>query len=509
MLHRFACCVGIVALSAMPVLCADASRPNLLRDGGFESVSGGKWRYWSVAGSWPGKLSVTSARGVAHGGRRCASLAATDLQGKWFGRVYQGSAPDLRLGARYRLAIWAKGKGELVVGGIEYRVDAQGKKSYIYQCAATPARLTSDWQRVVFDYVPREPTITAVRFYAEVRGQDSAASLDDAFLGLSPKPGYTFAVTADHTMMPVAGSLCIKLRATGPQGPAGGTVSVVLAGPSRQVRRDSVALNAKGEASWALAAPEPGIVSASFVHSESGLPERVYVDVVDKATYDAFASVARGVRVRTPAHIMFVGDSLTALFRGYNYVDKVRGWLHHRYGDAVKVTNAGVGGDYTTRVLKRLDSDVLAHKPSHVFIFLGHNDSKLKSTSMYKDAVVPPEQFDTEYRQIVGRIQKEIGAKVTIMSATSSVYEITKASADTRQAAGMAHNLFGQPAALEQFNAIAKKVAQDLEANYLDVYEPTRTHPDKPSLFTKDGVHVSNLGNQLLALQVLKYLEAP
>jgi len=37
------------------------------------------------------------------------------------------------------------------------------------------------------------------------------------------------------------------------------------------------------------------------------------------------------------------------------------------------------------------------------------------------------------------------------------------------------------------------------------VYEPTRTHPDKPSLFMPDGVHVNNRGNRLLALEILKY----
>lgn len=506
MLRRFVCCLGIVALSGLPMLAADSPRPNMLRDGGFESVSRGRLRHWSVAGSWPGKLSVVTASKTAHGGRRCAQLEASERQGRWFGRAFQGRQPDMRLGARYRLSIWAKGKGELVVGGIEYRVDDKGKRSYIYQCVPEPARLTDDWQRVVFDYAPQEPTITLVRFYAEVRGQGGTALLDDAYVGLNPKPGHSFRVRASHTMMPMNGSLPIDLIATGPEGPAGGAVSMVLRGHSAGVRRESIDLNVKGHARCALNAAETGIVTASFVHIESGLPDRVYVDVVDQATYSAFARVAQGVSVPSPAHVMFVGDSLTALFRGYNYVDKVRGWLQHRYGDSVKVTNAGVGGDYTTRVLKRLDSDVLAHKPSHVFVFLGHNDSKLKSTTEYKEAVVPPEQFAAEYRQIVGRIQKEIGAKVTIMSATSSVYEITKASADKRRAAGKAHNLFGKPEALEQFNAIARKVAQDLGADYLDVYEPTRTHPDKPSLFTKDGVHVSNKGNQLLAIEILKYL---
>ena len=170
------------------------------------------------------------------------------------------------------------------------------------------------------------------------------------------------------------------------------------------------------------------------------------------------------------------------------------------------MTNAGVGGDYTTRVLARLEKDVLGTKPTHVFVFLGHNDSKLKSTTEYREPVVPADVFEKEYREIVQRIREKTGARVTIISATSSVYEITLETAQKAAKAGRAHSLFGKPEALEQFNAIARKVAAEQGCGYLDVYEPTRAHPNKPALFTADGVHISNEGNRLVALEILKYL---
>ena len=98
------------------------------------------------------------------------------------------------------------------------------------------------------------------------------------------------------------------------------------------------------------------------------------------------------------------------------------------------------------------------------------------------------------------------GRKVLFGAALVEVTPITEATAAKRRADGKAHNLFGKPEALEQFSAIAKKVADEYGAAYLDVYEPTRRHPDKPSLFTRDGVHVSNQGNRLLALEILKHL---
>jgi len=222
----------------------------------------------------------------------------------------------------------------------------------------------------------------------------------------------------------------------------------------------------------------------------------------------ALAGATAKVRLAPPAHLVFVGDSLTALLPSVNYVALIREALQGRYGPAVKVTNAGVNGDSITRVQARLARDVLAlsPKPTHVFLFLGHNDSKLSSASGYKDAFVAPEAYEKDYREVIATIQRSLGARVTVLSATSSVYELTKAIADGRAKAGATHNLFGQPASLERFNAIARKVAAELGVEYLDLYEPTRRHPEKPSLFMKDGVHVNERGNRVLAIEILKYL---
>lgn len=219
---------------------------------------------------------------------------------------------------------------------------------------------------------------------------------------------------------------------------------------------------------------------------------------------------AAAARVQLPAgsHLVFVGDSLTAMLPAVNYVALIREALQAHPGTRVQVTNAGVNGDTITRVRARLERDVLtlSPKPTHVFIFLGHNDSKLSFDSGYKDAMVTPETYEADYRAVVIAIQERLGAKVTVVSATSSAYEITKAVADARAAKKASHNLFGQPESLERFNAIAKKVATERSAGYLDLYEPTRTYPQKTTLFMKDGVHVNERGNQVLALEILKYL---
>ncbi len=219
------------------------------------------------------------------------------------------------------------------------------------------------------------------------------------------------------------------------------------------------------------------------------------------------AAAAR-VRLTSPCHLVFVGDSLTAGLPAVNYVALIREALQTRLGSGIHVTNAGVNGDSITRVQARLAKDVLtlSPKPTHVFIFLGHNDSKLSWDSGYKASFVSPEDYEAQYRDVIAQIQTSLGAKVTVISATSSVYELTKAIADLKAKTSTTHNLFGQPASLERFNAIARRVAIERGADYLDVYEPTRRHPNKPVLFLKDGVHVNERGNAVLAAEILKHL---
>ena len=62
---------------------------------------------------------------------------------------------------------------------------------------------------------------------------------------------------------------------------------------------------------------------------------------------------------------------------------------------------------------------------------------------------------------------------------------------------------------LQQFNAVARKGGARERLRLPDVYEPTRTYPEKPVLFTADGVHLSAEGNRLIALELLKHLGKP
>ena len=514
----------LVSLVAAHGVALGAKAPKSdLTNGSFERASGKSVYGWSTPKYWGGAIVAEAGAGMARSGKRCAKLTTSFSRKKHWGRTLT-SARRMKffVGSRHRYSMWVKGKGEFVLGYIQYVPSAMRKPPYKYYMQETPTTLTDTWQQVVYEFTMDDPRTSRIAPVAELRGEGAVAWLDDATLTSAADPDAAIRVEPHHPMLAPGGSVDIQVAVLkGGKPLASGEITVILPAKEGVPKTTTLALGKSGTVTYrftAAAGTEQGIHALTFSHAATGVGQPIAVDVVDKATYAAFEQAASKTKLDgSPAHYLFIGDSLTDFFRDRNYVDKVGFWLRKVHGPKATVRNVGVGGDFITRVWQRLNKDPKSYRlnmyddlydpmPTHVFWFLGHNDSKLASRSGYKDACVPPDRFEAEYRLAIRKVQKDTKARITVMSASSSVFEITKANSDKRAAAGRAHNLFGQPAALEQFNAIAKKVADECGAGYLDVYEPTRAHADKPSLFTPDGVHVNNNGNRLLALEILKYL---
>jgi len=475
---------------------------NLMPDPGFEAGSRG----WSAQG---GKIALIHDARQAHTGRNALRVEPAQDGKQWVGRLYCSNRVDVAPGGRLQLSAWVKGKGQATLGVYEYSIQDRVPKYRQRVAMASSQPLTADWQPIRFVYRPTDERVVSGAFYVQVAGEGGHMLVDDVAVTACPEPYAELTLVRVPAMAPAGAPLAVSLAFQGQVTAPEVRLSLrsdegdVLA--SQTARLTGASLQ---PISLPLRSGTDGCSLLSAVEKTSGAFTMGRVDICPSETYRACAAAAASVRLKTPAHLVFVGDSLTALFRGHNYVDKVRWWLQDRLGEAPQVTNAGVGGDTITRVKERLERDVLglAPKPTHVFIFLGHNDSKLKSTSEYREAVVPPADFEKDYREVVQAIQKRLGAHVIVLSATSSVYEITKATAAEASRRGRTHNLFGKPEALEQFNGIARKVAADLGAGYLDLYEPFRTHPEKATLFTADGVHINERGNRLVTLEILRYL---
>src|SRR5438132_6923869 len=109
--------------------------------------------------------------------------------------------------------------------------------------------------------------------------------------------------------------------------------------------------------------------------------------------------VSRQAQLKKGDRIIFFGDSLTAFAikdphvpEGKGYVPLVRAALKDR---GVDVDAVATGGHKVTDLLKRVDQDVLAQKPTIVVIQIGVNDAS---------AGVIPELFKSHLEQLIGKL---------------------------------------------------------------------------------------------------------
>ena len=118
---------------------------------------------------------------------------------------------------------------------------------------------------------------------------------------------------------------------------------------------------------------------------------------------------------KEPVRIVCIGDSITGVYyhsggrRAYSEMLQLA--LQQLYPQTkLSVHNAGISGDTTTGGLKRLERDVLAHKPHLVTIMFGMND--LVGT--------PVDVFKKNLREMITRCQKG-GAEVVLCTQNSIV----------------------------------------------------------------------------------------
>lgn len=499
-----------VSLMSAAVACAGPG-DNMLDNPGFEKGA------WPQSPAWKGDITLVEEPVLS--GEKSGKLVAEDGQGT----IYSGYFPA-SVGLDYTFSIMARGEGTISLRSIQLRNHPEDR--YIIERPENQMELTDEWQRISMEISPRDPLVTRIAGIVALEGEGAVACLDDAMLTAQGLPGGELSISPGYLMIAPGKSVELEINVRCDAGPIREGALVISAAKGDEATREEIAI-AGESTSWTFTVAEdtaPGQATLTVVNADVGVGASAWVDVVDAQTYAQFAALAQGTEIDTPAHLLFLGDSLTDQRRGHNYTDMVGFWLRTVHGE-VSYRNAGVGGDYITRLWQRLQGEG-AHRqemydglfeptPTRVFIWLGHNDSKLKPKPHYKtpddypfDPVVPLETFEETFVTAIEHIREHApDAEFTIISASSSVHEITRAMVVKRIAErGNGGSYFGKPDVLEMFNERMQAVAETTGEDYLDVYTPTKTHPDKPSLFTADGVHMSQEGNLQVAEEILRYL---
>jgi lysophospholipase L1-like esterase len=197
--------------------------------------------------------------------------------------------------------------------------------------------------------------------------------------------------------------------------------------------------------------------------------------------------------------ILFFGDSLTELAGKEEpkhhvtkgYIRIVRDALEETHkGKEIKVDWVATGGHKVTDMLKRVDKDVIAKKPTIVFIQIGVNDA---------GAGVTPGMFKAQLEELIGRLQKG-GARVILCSLTSLGEKHDGSNPIDKK--------------LDDLAEVARTVAREQKIPLNDLRKAFVEHwkkhnpENKPSgILTYDGNHFNDAGHRFVAEQMLKNLK--
>jgi lysophospholipase L1-like esterase len=197
--------------------------------------------------------------------------------------------------------------------------------------------------------------------------------------------------------------------------------------------------------------------------------------------------------------IIFLGDSITQGGGGANgYITLIKKALDEKHKDAaIETINAGISGNKVPDLQRRVDKDVIAKKPTVVFIYIGINDvwhgEKNPANGTSKD------KFEAGLKEVIGKIT-DSGAKVILCTPTVIGEKKEGANKLDKQ--------------LDEYADISRQVAKELKLPLCDLRQAfvdylKAKNPDNKdrNVLTGDGVHLNAEGNKLVADTMLKMVQ--
>ena len=194
--------------------------------------------------------------------------------------------------------------------------------------------------------------------------------------------------------------------------------------------------------------------------------------------------------------IVFFGDSITQM--GINkggYIDRIQTAIIDKgTQNKYQLIGAGVGGNKVYDLYLRIEEDVLAKKPSMVVVYVGVNDVWHKTSGIGTDI----EKFEKFYVAIIKKLQAK---KIKVALTTPACIGELK------------NNANPQDDDLNKYSDVIRKLASTYNCSLIDLramwqqYEEKNNRENKvQGLITTDRVHLTELGNQMVADEMMKVL---
>ncbi|MNK18050.1 GDSL-like Lipase/Acylhydrolase [compost metagenome] len=205
--------------------------------------------------------------------------------------------------------------------------------------------------------------------------------------------------------------------------------------------------------------------------------------------------------------VCFVGNSITHNGEYYNNL-----WLYYatRFPkEKITFYNAGISGDVAGGVLKRIDTDILVHKPSHVVMMIGMNDvrrslyGKGKDNDSLKRNALDFYKVNTE--KTVGIFKEKIGNVILLKP---SIYDQT-ATLETENFYGVNDALQTCGAHMSFLAAKYQTELVDFQSIMLKINLQRQKQDSSFTIVSKDRVHPLSAGHFVMTYQFLKDTKAP
>ena len=203
--------------------------------------------------------------------------------------------------------------------------------------------------------------------------------------------------------------------------------------------------------------------------------------------------------------VCFVGNSIT---NAGEFHHNIYQYYVTRYPkNDISFFNCGISGDQTGGILKRFDSDVMSHQPTHAIIMIGMNDV---NRSLY--SVVPTTNQDTLQKRLAvlvtykknldSIVRKFLDKGVKVLLQKPSIYDQT--GVQERE------NNFGVNDALKNCADFMESLAKKYKLTTIDYWttmtilnKQMQAKDPKATIIGKDRVHPGSTGHMVMAYQFL------
>jgi lysophospholipase L1-like esterase len=204
-----------------------------------------------------------------------------------------------------------------------------------------------------------------------------------------------------------------------------------------------------------------------------------------------------GLILRPGAQIIAIGDSITEAGGYLRAVDTV---LAARYPELKlpPIKNAGIGGQKAEDLVKRFQADVIDRKPAVVTISIGINDVWHRADERHEPRVLARYWVNVA---LMVELAQSAGIRVILLTPTL-IHENPDASTNKR---------------LRIYVEAEKQIARERNCTLVDLHamflaaiaKRPADVKNKENWLTIDGVHMSPLGDTLMAIGVLRALGVP